>query len=65
MGKTKQLIDKLIWERSKGDRFTESSTRIKLIMKGIDPAKITDQTPDDPEVIRKIREVAGALNINL
>jgi hypothetical protein len=65
MSKTKQLVEKLIWERSKGDPFTESSTRIKLIMKGIDPVKITDETPDDPQVIHKIREVAKALNISL
>ena len=65
MSKTKQLIETLIWERSKGDPFMESSTRIKLLMKGIDPIKITDESPDDPEVINKIKEVAKALSINL
>lgn len=65
MGKTKQLIEKLIWERAKGDPFMESSTRIKLIMKGIDPLKIKDSTPDDPEVIKKIHEVAEACNLKL
>jgi hypothetical protein len=65
MGKTKQLIEKLIWERSKGDPFMESSTRIKLLMKGIDPLKIDDDTPDDPEILKKVHEVADALNISI
>lgn len=65
MSKTKQLIEKLIWERSKGDPFMESSTRIKLLMKGIDPLKIDDNTPDDPEMIKKIYEVAEACNLDI
>lgn len=65
MSKTKQLIEKLIWERSKGDPFMESSTRIKLLMKGIDPLKIDENTPDDPEMIQRIYEVAEACNLDL
>lgn len=65
MGKTKQLIEKLISERAKGDPFLESSTRIKLLMKGIDPLKINDETPDDPDVISKIYDVADACNVKL
>ena len=65
MGKTKMLIDTLIQKRANGDPFIESSTRIKLIMKGIDPKKIDENTPDDPETIEKIYQVAKTLNVNL
>ena len=65
MGKTKNLIDELIKKRANGDPFLESSTRIKLIMKGIDPKKIDDNTHDNPETIEKIYEVAKALNVSL
>ncbi|MFW5656355.1 MAG: hypothetical protein ACOC10_00110 [Bacteroidota bacterium] len=65
MGQTKTLIDQLIKKRANGDPFLESSTRIKLIMKGIDPKKIDESTPDNPETIAKIHEVAKALNVTL
>ncbi len=65
MGQVKKLIDKLIFERSKGDSFLETSTRFKLLVKGIDVKKINDETPDDPKIIEKIYEIAAMLNIKL
>lgn len=65
MGQTKTLVDQLIKKRANGDPFLESSTRIKLIMKGIDPKKIDENTPDNPDIIAKIHEVAEALNVTL
>jgi hypothetical protein len=65
MGKTKQLIDLLIKEKAKGNSFQEINVQIKLLFKGIDCKKITEDTPDDPETIAKIHEVAKAFNIEL
>ena len=65
MGKTKQLIDDLIEQRCKGNSFLETSTRFKLLLKGIDTDKITEDTPDNPKIIEKIYELANNLNIKL
>jgi len=64
-GKIKRLIDNLIQQRSKGDNFLVMSTKFKLLVKGIDVDKITENTNDDPDIINKIYEVAQQLNIKL
>jgi len=65
MSKTQQLIDELINKRSNGVEFLKISTRMKLLMKGIDVQKINADTPDRPELIKKIYETASELNIIL
>jgi hypothetical protein len=62
--KTKLLVDELIEKRSKGVEFLKISTRMKLLMKGVDVNKIPDQ-PDDQATIKKIHEIASELNITL
>ena len=65
MNKTKKLIDELIEKRSKGQEFLKLSTQMKLLMKGIDTRKITDDTPDNEVTIKKIHEIAAELKITL
>lgn len=56
-GKIKRLIDKIIAERSKGDEMLARIIRTKLILKGITPEKYSDQSYDDPVIIRKLEKV--------
>lgn len=56
-GKIKRLIDKIIAERSKGDEMLARIIRTKLILKGITPEKYSDQSDDDPVIIRKLEKV--------
>lgn len=65
MGRTKQLIDTLIEKRAKGDNFLILDVQMKLLLKGINVEKITDQTPDDPEIIEKIKQMAKKFDIEL
>lgn len=65
MGKAKQMIDELIEKKAGGDKFQVSNVKMKLMFKGIMPDKITEDTPDDEEVISKIKEVAGQFNVTL
>ncbi|SMO44574.1 hypothetical protein SAMN06265379_101864 [Saccharicrinis carchari] len=65
MGKAKLLIDELVRKKAQGDAFQERNVRIKLILKGIMPDKITADTPDTDEMIAKIYEVAENFNIQL
>jgi len=65
MGKTKKLINELIEKKANGNSFQESNIKMKLMFKGILPDKITDETPDNDEIISKIYEVANDFNVNL
>ena len=65
MGKAKALIDELIAKKAQGNAFQESNVRMKLMFKGIMPEKITNDTPDSPELLAKIYEVAENFNVKL
>ena len=64
-GKIKQLIDKMIELRAQGNPSLESTTRTKLLLKGVDTRKYTSSSGDDPEVITKIKLIAQEMNIQL
>jgi hypothetical protein len=64
-GQVKVLIDRIIQERSKGNAVLASTTQTKLILKGFDPAKYDSNSPDDPQVIARLREVAAELSVTL
>ncbi len=65
MGKTKRLIDELIAKKAQGNSFQEINIQMKLMFKGIDVKRITEQTPDDAATIAKIYEVAQAFQVQL
>jgi len=65
MSRTKQLIDELIQKKAGGNGFQECNVKMKLMFKGIMPDKITDETPEDDEIISKIFEVADQFNVVL
>ncbi len=65
MGKAKLLIEELVRKKAQGDAFQERNVRIKLILKGIMPDKITSDTPDTDEMIAKIYEVAESFKVQL
>lgn len=64
-GKIKVLIDNLIEQRAKGNPSLESTTRTKLLLKGVDGAKYTASSDDDPAVIEKIRQIAKDMGVQL
>ena len=64
-GKIKRLIDSLIEIRAQGNQNLVVTTRTKLLLKGIDPSKYTETTEDNPEVILKIKGIAGEMGITL
>jgi len=64
-GKIKLLIDNLVELRAQGNPSLESTTRTKLLLKGIDGSKYTTASDDDQAVIEKIREIAKDMGIQL
>jgi len=64
-GKIKLLIDNLVELRAQGNPSLESTTRTKLLLKGIDGSKYTASSDDDQALIEKIREIAKDMGIQL
>jgi len=64
-GKIKKLIETLIEIRSQGNPSIASTTRTKLLLKGIDSKKFTEQSDDDPAVINSIMQIADEMGIKL
>lgn len=63
-GQIIRMIDKIIQERSQGKETLVSTTRTKLILKGINPSKYNAASEDDPIIIGKIRLIANEFGIN-
>ena len=60
-GKIKQMIDTIISQRSKDNPMLAGVIKTKLMLKGIDPAKYTAQSDDDPTIIAKLAAVVKEL----
>jgi hypothetical protein len=64
-GKIKLMIDKLIEMRSQGNESIASTTRTKLLLKGIDIKKFTKESEDDPVIINTIQQIAKEMGLQL
>jgi hypothetical protein len=64
-GKIKKVIDQIIKERAKGNIILTSTTRTKIILKGIVPEKFSERSPDDPEVLAKLKDIGRELGVDL
>lgn len=64
-GKIKQIIDKIIEERAKGNETIRNSTRAKLILKGLNPEKFTVASEDNPDTIIRLQQIAAEMGVKL
>lgn len=64
-GRIKRLIENLIEQRTQGEAALIAPTKIKLIMKGVDPDLFDDDSPDDPVIIQKIAAIADEMGFDL
>lgn len=60
-GKIKQMIDTVINQRAKDNAMLVGVIKTKLLLKGIDPAKFTAQSEDDPAIIAKLETLIKEL----
>ena len=65
MATMKDLIDRIVHEKAKGDSFQQLNVQFKLMLKGIPVKTINASTPDDPEILNKIFNAAKDFNIQL
>ena len=64
-GKIKQMIDRIIEERSHGNATIRNTTEAKLTLKGINPRKYSASDADDPEVIARLQQIAIDMGVKL
>lgn len=64
-GEIRRLLDRIIAERSKGDRIAANITVTKLVLKGLDPERYTPTSPDDPATLERVRAVARDMGVQL
>jgi hypothetical protein len=64
-GKIERMIDSIVQQRSKGNEVLESTTLAKIIIKGVNARRYTETSPDDPEVIDKLRTIASELGVSI
>ncbi|KLU64263.1 cyclic di-GMP phosphodiesterase response regulator RpfG [Desulfosporosinus acididurans] len=63
-GKIKQIIDEIIFQRSRGNPAIAEMTKAKFILKGINPNQYDNSSIDDPIIIERLLKIAKELNIN-
>lgn len=64
-GRIKELIDRLIELRTKGDRGLVAPVKIKLIMKGVDPDLFDANSPDTPQVVQRVIAIAKEMGYDI
>lgn len=64
-GQIRKTIDRIINEKSRGNSVIASSIRTKMILKGISVDKFNINSPDDPEIMRKLQVVATEYGISI
>ena len=62
-GQIKQMVDAILEQRSRGNPTLLATTRTKLILKGLNPDRFTNASPDDAVVIAKVRAIAAELAV--
>lgn len=64
-GRTRLIIDSIITQRSGGDPMVAKTTRIKLMLKGINPDVHTLDTLDDPKIIQRLTDIAKKMDVKI
>ncbi|HMW64029.1 hypothetical protein [Accumulibacter sp.] len=62
-GQVLVLINRLIDARAKGNPTVASTTRTKLLLKGIKAENWTPSSADDPAMLAKVRDVAREMGV--
>jgi hypothetical protein len=64
-GKTKLILDSIITQRSGGDPNVAKMIRTKFILKGINPDAFSLDTPDDPNLVKRLKNLAAKMGVKI
>lgn len=62
-GQIQKMIQTVITQKAKGNAVIANSIQTKMYLKGIAVDKFTAASPDDPAVMRKVREIAKEFGV--
>ncbi len=64
-GTVKRVLEAIIAARGQNNPTFVEATRAKLILKGMNPAKYTETTPDDPAAVARARQIAAEFGVTV
>jgi hypothetical protein len=64
-GKTKLILDSIITQRSGGDPNVAKMIRTKFMLKGINPDAFSLDTPDDPNLVKRLKDLAAKMGVKI
>ena len=64
-GEIKRMLDSLVEQRAQGNPTLVATTISKLILKGVNPNRFDNSSPDDPALLAKIKTIATEFGVNL
>jgi hypothetical protein len=64
-GKIKAAIDAIVTQRANGNPTIASTTKTKILLKGINPDAFSAVSEDDPEVLERVRKIAAEFNVRI
>ena len=59
------MIDSIIEQRSKGNPMIALSTETKLVLKGVNPIRFNQTSPDDQYIVARLRAIAAELGVHI
>lgn len=63
-GQIKLLLEQIILTKSFGDPILHKMTKVKLLIKGINVDDFDDESEDDPDMIRRLCDIAAEFGLN-
>ncbi len=64
-GMIRSMIDRIVQERSGGNPILVNTVKTKLILKGIQPDAYTANSPDEAQVMKKVRAIGAELGVRV
>jgi hypothetical protein len=64
-GKIRKQLEALILGVAKNNQTLINITKTKLVLKGLNPEKFNDQSPDDPIILEKVKQIAAEFGVKI
>lgn len=64
-GKIRRMLDEIVAVKSGGNPTLTTTTKTKLILKGLNPDKYDARSADDPVIIKKIIITAQEMGVKI
>jgi hypothetical protein len=64
-GQISKMLRTIIEKRSQGNPTLMSTTKTKLVLKGLNPDNFGPNSPDDPALLGRVKEIAVQMGVAL